>query len=66
METQGEHTPESLINDKVSKVLTHRQSAAIDSVVSTMLMTNATMVRRGIELLPDEAVKISPSKLLLV
>ena len=66
LETQGEHTPESHINDKVSKFLTHRQSAAIDSVVSTMPMTNATMVRRGIELLPDESVKISPSKLRLV
>ena len=31
-----------------------------------MPMTNATMVRRGIELLPDESVKISPSKLRLV
>ena len=29
-------------------------------------MANATMVRRGIELLPDESVKISPSKARLV
>ena len=66
LETQGEHTPESHINDKVSKFLMHRQSAAIDLVVSTMPMTNATMVRREIKLLPDESVKISPSKLRMV
>ena len=57
---------ESHINDKVTKFLTHCQSAAIDSIVSTMPMTNAAMVRRGIELLPEEDVKISPPKLLLV
>ena len=66
LETQGEHTPESHINDKVTKFLTHRQSSAIDSVVSTMPMTNASMVRRWIELLPDESVKIFPSKVRLV
>ena len=66
LETQGEHTLESHINDKVTKFLTHRQSGAIESVVSTMPMANATAVRREIELLPDESVKISPSKARMV
>ena len=62
LETQGEHTPESHVLDKVTKFLSIPQAAAIDSVVTTNPMGNATAVRRGLELHPDPMVKVSPSK----
>ena len=62
LETQGEHTPESHVLDKVTKFLSSPQAAAIDSVVTTNPMGNATAVRRGLELHPDPMVKVSPSK----
>ena len=52
--------------DKVTKFLTIRQSSAIEQMVSTNPMASATNVRRGLELLPDDASKVSPSKQRLV
>ena len=62
LEAQGEHTAESHVVDKVSKFLSIRQSAALEQMVSTNPMVSSTTVRRGLELLPDAAVHISPSK----
>ena len=66
LESQGEHTPESHMVDKVTKFLTIRQSSAIEQMVSTNPMASATNVRRGLELLPEAASKVSPSKQRLV
>ena len=66
LEAQGEHTSESHVQDKVSKFLTIQQSAALERMVSTNPMVSATSCRRGLELLPDPAVRISPSKQRLV
>jgi len=62
LEAQGEHTAESHVQDKVSKFLTVQQSSALEQMVSTNPMASSTTVRRGLELLPDAASKISPSK----
>ena len=48
--------------DKGSKFLSIRQRAALEQMVSTNPMVSSTTVRRGLELLPDAAVHISPSK----
>ena len=45
-----------------TNILSIPQAAAIDSVVTTNPMGNATAVRRGLELHPDPMVKVSPSK----
>ena len=66
LESQGEHTAESHIQDKVSKFLTIQQSSALEQIVSTNPMVSSTAARRGLELLPDPASKISPSKKRLV
>ncbi len=66
LESQGEHTAESHVQDKVSKFLSLRQTAALEQMVSTNPMVSATSARRGLELLPDPASKISPSKQRLV
>ena len=66
LESQGEHTAESHAQDKVQKFLTVPQSAAVERMVSTMPMLNATNVRRGLDLLDEPAAKISPSKQRLV
>jgi hypothetical protein len=66
LEGQGEHTAESHLQDKVSKFLTVQQSSALEQMGSTNPMVSATTVRRGLELLPDAASKISPSKQRLV
>ncbi len=62
LDTQGEHTAESHVLDKVTKFLSIPQAATIDSAVTTNPMGDATAVRRGLELLPDPMVKVSPSK----
>jgi hypothetical protein len=62
LEAQGEHTAESHIHDKVSKFSTIQQSSALESMVATNSMASATTMRRCLELLPDSASKISPSK----
>jgi hypothetical protein len=62
-ETQGEHTTESHVQDKVTRSVP--QSAAIQQMVSTNPRANSSTVRRGLDLLPESAVKISPSKLLV-
>ena len=66
LESQGEHTSESHIQDKVSKFLSIPQSAALQQMVATNPMVSSTTVRRGLDLLPDDASKISPSKSRLV
>ena len=66
LESPGEHTAESHIQDKVSKFLTIQQSGALEQMVSTNPMVSSTTARRGLELLPDPASKISPSKQRLV
>ncbi len=66
LEAQGEHTAESHVQDKVSKFLSIQQTAALEQMVSTNPMVSATSARRGLELLPDPASKISPSKQRLV
>ena len=66
LESQGEHTAESHIQDKVSKFLTIQQSSALEQIVSTNPMVSSTTARRGLELLPDPTSKISPSKKRLV
>jgi hypothetical protein len=66
LEAQGGHTAESHVQDKVSKFLTVQQSSALEQMVSTNPMASSTTVRRGLELLPDSASKISPSKARLV
>jgi hypothetical protein len=66
LEAQGEHTAESHVQDKVSKFLTVQQSSVLEQMVSTNPMASATTVRCGLELLPDSASKISPSKARLV
>jgi hypothetical protein len=66
LETQGEHTAESHIQDKVTKLLSLPQAAAIQQIVETMPMANATNVRRGLELHSDKAAKVSPGKQRLV
>ena len=66
LESQGEHTAESHVQDKVTKFLSLQQSAALEQMVSTNPMVSATSVRRGLDLLPDPAARISPSKQRLV
>jgi hypothetical protein len=66
LEAQGEHTAESHVQDKVSRFLSIPQTAALQQMVSTNPMVSSTTVRRGLELLPDTAAKISPSKARLV
>ena len=68
LESQGEHTAESHIQDKVSKFLTIQQSSVLEQIVSTNPMVSSTTARRGLELLPDptSTSKISPSKKRLV
>ncbi len=66
LEAQGEHTAESHVQDKVSKFLTIQQSSALEQMVSTNPMVSSTTVRCGLELLPDSASKISPTKARLV
>ena len=48
--------------DNVTKFLTIPQTAAIEQMVATNPMASATNVRRGLDLLDDEASKVSPSK----
>jgi hypothetical protein len=62
LEAQGEHTAESQVQDNVSKFLSIQQSAALEQMVSTYPMVSGTSCRRGLELLPDPAAHISPSK----
>jgi hypothetical protein len=62
LETQGEHTAESHVQDKATKFLTVSQSAAIEQTVSTNSTASATAVLRGLELLLDPVAKVSPSK----
>ena len=66
LEAQGEHTAESHLQDKVSKFLSIQQSAALEQMVSTNPMVSATSCRRGLQLHPDPAAQISPSKQRLV
>jgi hypothetical protein len=66
LETQDEHTAESRTRDKVTRLLSVPQTAAIQQMVSTNSMANASTVRRGLDLLPKSVVKISPSKQRLV
>lgn len=66
LEAQGEHTAESHALDKVSKFLSIQQTSALEQIVSTNPMVSATSCRRGLELLPDPAAQISPSKQRLV
>ncbi len=62
LEAQGEHTAESHVHDKVTIFLSIPQTAALQQMVATNPMVSSTTVRRGLELLPDSASKISPSK----
>ena len=62
LESQGEHTLTSHVVDNVTKFLTIPQTAAIEQMVATNPMASATNVRRGLDLLDDEASKVSPSK----
>ncbi len=55
-------TAESHIQDKVTKLLSLPQAAAIQQIVQTMPMANATNVRRRLELHSDKAAKVSPGK----
>ena len=66
LESQGEHSAQSHASDKMTKFLTLPQTAAVQQIVSTNPMVNATTVRRGTQLLSDEAGRISPSKSRLV
>jgi hypothetical protein len=66
LEAQGEHGAESHVQDKVTKFLSIPQTAALQQMVATNPMVSSTTVRRGLELLPDSASKISPSKARLV
>ena len=66
LEAHGEHTAESHVQDKVSKFLSIPQSAALQQMVATNPMVSSTTVLRGLELLPDDASEISPSKARLV
>jgi hypothetical protein len=66
LESQGEHSAESHADDKITKFLTLPQTAAVQQMVSTNPMVNATTVRRGTQLLPDESGRISPSRSRLV
>jgi hypothetical protein len=66
LEAQGEHTPESHVQDEVSKFLSIQQTAALEQMVSTNPMVSATSARRGLELHPDPAAQSSPSKQRLV
>ncbi len=59
-------TAESHVKDKVSKFLSIPQAAALQHMVATNPMVSSTTVRRGLELLPVSASKISPSKARLV
>ena len=45
LETQGEHTLESHVQDKVERLLTIQQTAAIEQAVAINPMANATNVR---------------------
>jgi hypothetical protein len=60
------NTAESHVQDKVSKFLSIQQSSALEQMVSTNPMASSTTVRNGLELLPDSASKISPTKARLV
>jgi hypothetical protein len=66
LEAQGEQTAERHLQDKVTKFLSIPQSAALEQMVATNPMVSSTTVRRGLELHPDPAAKISPSKQRLV
>ncbi len=65
VEAQGDHSAESYVQDKVTKKLSIPQ-AALQQMVATNPMVSSNTVRRGLELLPDSASKISPSKARLV
>ena len=58
--------PRVRFQTRCQKKLTIQQSAALEQMVSTNPMVSATTARRGLELLPDYASKISPSKQRLV
>ncbi len=62
LEAQGEHTAESHVQDKVTKKLSIPQTATLQQMVATNPRVSSTTVQRGLELLPDSASKILPSK----
>ena len=66
LEAQGEHSAESHVQDKVTNILSIPQTAALQQMVATNPMVSSTTVRRGLELHPDSASKISQSKARLV
>jgi hypothetical protein len=70
LESQGEHTAESHVQDKATRFLSIPQSAALEQMVQTNQdpMVSSTTVMRGLELHPDPspAARISPSKQHLV
>ena len=66
LEAQGEHSARSHALDKISKFLTLPQTAAVQQIVGTNPMVNATTVRRGTQLLSDDSGRISPSRSRLV
>jgi hypothetical protein len=66
LEAQGEHSEESNVQGKVTIFLSIPRTAALQQMVATNPMVSSTTVRRGLELLPDSASKISPSKARLV
>ncbi len=66
LEAQGEHSVQSHASDKMTKFLTLPQTAAVQQIVGTNPMVNATTVRRGTQLLSDVSGRISPSKSRLV
>ena len=46
LESQGEHSAQSHASDKLTKFLTLPQTAAVQQIVGTNPMVNATTVRR--------------------
>ncbi len=62
LEAQGEHSVDSHVQDKVTIFLSIPQAAALQQMVAANPMVSSTTVQRGLDLLPDSASKISPSK----
>ena len=66
LETQGEHTAESHIQNKATKLFSFLQAAAIQQMVETNPIANATNMRLGLELHSNRSAKVSPGMQRLV
>jgi len=65
LDAQGEHTPQSHLQDKVQKLLPVAQAAAVEDCVRRNIMANATEVQRSLVLVSPELAP-SPSKARIV